>query len=107
MAGACPGSSQPSTKAVDGRGTRGHDGTCPNAQEAGMRGDLRYEVCDRIAEINLSRPPVNALSLSLLEQLIAALRRAAAHDEGRAVVLTRSLAHPFNAGSDLAALTSA
>ncbi len=50
--------------------------------------DLRYEVSDRIAEISLARAPVNALSLSLLEQLIAALRRAAADEDVRAVVLT-------------------
>ena len=31
--------------------------------------DLRYDVSDRIAEISLARPPVNALSLALLEQL--------------------------------------
>jgi enoyl-CoA hydratase/carnithine racemase len=37
--------------------------------------DLRYDVSDQIAEISLARPPVNALSLALLEQLIAALRR--------------------------------
>jgi enoyl-CoA hydratase/carnithine racemase len=71
-----------------------------------MTGDLRYEVCDRIAEINLCRPPVNALSLSLLEQLIAALRRAAADDEVRAVVLASSLPHRFSAGLDLATLAS-
>lgn len=39
--------------------------------------DLRYEVSDQIAEISLARLPVNALNLSLLEQLIAALGRAA------------------------------
>ena len=47
---------------------------------------LRYDVSDRIAEISLARPPVNALSLALLEQLIAALRRAAADENVRAVV---------------------
>src|SRR5258705_13921762 len=50
--------------------------------------DLRYDVSGRIAEISLARPPVNALSLSLLEQLIAALRRAPAHENDRAAVLT-------------------
>ena len=33
--------------------------------------EVRYDVSDRIAEISLARPPVNALSLALLEQLIA------------------------------------
>jgi enoyl-CoA hydratase/carnithine racemase len=63
--------------------------------------DLRYEVSDQIAEITLARPPVNALSLSLLEQLIASLRRAAADDNARAVVLTSAVAHQFSAGLDL------
>jgi hypothetical protein len=32
-----------------------------------MDEDLRYEVSDQIAEISLARPPVNALSLPLLD----------------------------------------
>lgn len=63
--------------------------------------DLRYDVSGRIAEISLGRPPVNALSLSLLEQLIAALRRAAADENVRAVVLTSALPRRFSAGLDL------
>src|SRR5437588_7703081 len=68
--------------------------------------NLRYEVSGGIAEISLARPPVNALSLSLLEQLIAALRRTAADDEVRAVVLTSSVPRRFSAGLDLAMLKS-
>jgi enoyl-CoA hydratase len=67
--------------------------------------DLRYEVSDRIAEITLARAPVNALSLSLLEQLIAALRRAAADEDVRAVVLTSALPRRFSAGLDLRLLS--
>jgi enoyl-CoA hydratase len=63
--------------------------------------DLRYDVSGQIAEISLARPPVNALSLSLLEQLIAALRRAAADENVRAVVLTSALPRRFSAGLDL------
>jgi enoyl-CoA hydratase len=63
--------------------------------------NLRYDVSDRIAEISLARPPVNALSLSLLEQLIAAFRRAAADDSVRAVVLTSAVPRRFSAGLDL------
>jgi len=63
--------------------------------------DLRYEVSDEIAEISLARAPVNALSLSLLEQLIAALRRAAADENVRAVVLASALPRRFSAGLDL------
>src|SRR5262245_8459818 len=63
--------------------------------------DLRYDVSDQIAEISLARAPVNALSLSLLEQLIAALRRAAADENVRAVVLTSAVPRRFSAGLDL------
>jgi enoyl-CoA hydratase len=63
--------------------------------------DLRYDVSDQIAEISLARAPVNALSLALLEQLVAALGRAAADDDVRAVVLTSALPRRFSAGLDL------
>ena len=64
-----------------------------------MDEDLRYEVSDQIAEISLARPPVNALSLPLLEQLIAAFGRAAADEAVRAVVLTSKVPRRFSAGS--------
>lgn len=63
--------------------------------------DLRYDVSDQIAEISLARPPVNALSFSLIEQLVAALRRAATDENIRAVVLTSALPRRFSAGLDL------
>src|SRR5262249_28340054 len=63
--------------------------------------DLQYDASDQIAEITLARPPVNALSFPLLEQLIAALRRAAAADKVRAVVLRRGGARRVSAGLDL------
>ena len=67
-----------------------------------MAGDIvRYDVSDRIAEISLNRPPVNALSLPLLEQLVAAFRRAAADESVRAIMLTSSVARRFSAGLDL------
>jgi enoyl-CoA hydratase len=62
---------------------------------------VRYDVSDQIAEISLARPPVNALSLALLEQLIAALRRAAADETVRAVALTSAVPRRFSAGLDL------
>jgi enoyl-CoA hydratase/carnithine racemase len=65
---------------------------------------LRYEVADAIAEISLARQPVNALSLSLLEALIAALSRAAADDSVRAVVLASALPGRFSGGLDLGLL---
>jgi enoyl-CoA hydratase len=60
-----------------------------------------YQVTDRIAEIRLHRPPVNALSLAMLDQLVAALRRAAAADQVRAVLLTSGVPRRFSAGLDL------
>jgi enoyl-CoA hydratase len=66
-----------------------------------MNEDLRYEVSDQIAEISLARLPVNVLSLSLLEQLIAAFGRAAADENVRAVVLTSVVPRRFSAGLDL------
>src|SRR5262249_734950 len=63
--------------------------------------DLRSDVSARIAVISLARAPVNALSLSLLEQLIAALRRAAADENVRAVILTSAVPRRFSAGLDL------
>src|SRR5262249_8282522 len=62
---------------------------------------LHYDLASQIDEICLGRPPVNALSLALLEQLIAALRGAAADENVRAVVLTSALPRRFSAGLDL------
>lgn len=64
--------------------------------------EVRYQARDGVAEITLDRPPVNALSLPLLDGLIAALRRAAADDGVRAVLLASALPRRFSAGLDLA-----
>src|SRR5262245_30067764 len=53
--------------------------------------EVRYDVSDQIAK----------MSLALLEQLIAALQRAAADETVRAVVLTSALPRRFSAGLDL------
>lgn len=66
-----------------------------------MSTHLRYEVSDRIAEISLDRPPVNALNLPLLEALLGALRQAAADESVRAVVLASAVPRRFCAGLDL------
>ena len=63
--------------------------------------EVRYEVRDRVAEIVLDRPPVNALSLELIEGVIAAFRRAAADDTVRAVLLSSANPKVFCAGLDL------
>jgi enoyl-CoA hydratase len=69
-----------------------------------MTGDVRYDVSDHVAEITLARAPVNALNLTVLEQLLEAFRRAAADDNVRAVLLTSAVPRQFCAGLDLAML---
>ena len=61
---------------------------------------IHYEIRDRVAEITIDRPPVNALSLELIEGVIAAFRRAAADDSARAVLLTSANPNVFCAGLD-------
>lgn len=62
---------------------------------------LEYKVSDHVAEIVLNRPPVNAMSIPLLEQLIKALKSAAGDDNVRAVLITSALTSRFSAGIDL------
>ncbi|MBC8239683.1 MAG: enoyl-CoA hydratase/isomerase family protein [Alphaproteobacteria bacterium] len=63
---------------------------------------LEYRVVDRVAEISLNRPPVNALNLDLVNQIIAALGQARDDDEVRAVIIASALDGVFCAGLDLA-----
>lgn len=63
-----------------------------------------YTVADGIARVTLNRPPVNALTLDMIRALVAALRRATADDEARAVVLESAIARRFCAGLDLTML---
>jgi enoyl-CoA hydratase/carnithine racemase len=63
--------------------------------------EIHYEIRDRVAEIVIDRPPVNALSLELIEGVIAAFRRAAADDAARAVLLSSANPKVFCAGLDL------
>ncbi|RZN35384.1 enoyl-CoA hydratase/isomerase family protein [Bradyrhizobium sp. Leo121] len=59
-----------------------------------------YSIADGIAEIMLDRPPVNALSLSLIDALLAALKTAKDDPAVRAVII--GSAHKvFCAGLDL------
>ena len=64
-------------------------------------GGIEYAVTDGIAEIRLNRPPVNALTLGMLGDLLAALRRAGEDDGVRAVLLTSAVPSRFCAGLDL------
>lgn len=61
---------------------------------------IRYEVRDRIAQITLDRPPVNAITLQLVDELLAALAGAQADPDVRAVVIA-SAHKVFCAGLDL------
>lgn len=61
---------------------------------------IRYSVSDDIAEIMLDRPPVNALSMPLIDALLAALAKARDDEAVRAVII--GSAHKvFCAGLDL------
>ena len=64
-------------------------------------GTIRYSVANQIAEINLDHPPVNALTLPMLEALVAAFKRAGEDDKVRAVLLTSTIPERFSAGLDL------
>ncbi|MEM6439319.1 MAG: enoyl-CoA hydratase/isomerase family protein [Pseudomonadota bacterium] len=66
----------------------------------------RYELIDYvrrdgIAEIILNRQPVNAFSVQLLEEILGAMRAAAADDAVRVVLLRSALPKVFCAGLDL------
>jgi enoyl-CoA hydratase len=62
---------------------------------------LDYNVVERVAEISLNRAPVNALTLELVNEIIAALVLARDDDEVRAVIICSSLQGVFCAGLDL------
>ncbi|MEO8319429.1 MAG: enoyl-CoA hydratase-related protein, partial [Bradyrhizobium sp.] len=61
---------------------------------------VRYSVSGNIAAIMLDRPPVNALSMELIDALLAALAKARDDETVRAIVI--GSAHKvFCAGLDL------
>ena len=66
-----------------------------------MTDHVRYAVADHIATITLARRPLNAFSISFLDQIIAALRRASADPGARVVVLASGIEEMFCAGLDL------
>jgi len=68
---------------------------------------VTYEVRDRVAEILLDSPPVNALNESMIDALLQALRRAAQDDAVRAVILGSAVPRRFCAGLQLDALHGA
>ena len=62
---------------------------------------VHYTAKDHIASIVLARPPLNAFSIAFLDEIIAALRRASADADVRAVVLSSDIQGMFCAGLDL------
>ena len=66
-----------------------------------MTNAVTYSVSEGIADIVLTRPPVNALDLATVREIIAALRRAAADAQVGAVVMSSGTPRRFCAGLDL------
>ena len=64
---------------------------------------IRYEVRDNVAEILLDNAPVNALTMEMMDALLAALQRAGQDAEVRAVIIGSALPGRFCAGLDLGA----
>ena len=65
---------------------------------------IHYSVSDSIAEIRIDHPPVNGLGVVMIDDLIAALGRAAAADDVRVVLITSAVPRRFCAGLDLDAV---
>ena len=66
-----------------------------------MTNAVTYSVSEGIADIILTRPPVNALDLATVREIIAALRRATADTDVGAVVISSGTPRRFCAGLDL------
>jgi enoyl-CoA hydratase/carnithine racemase len=62
---------------------------------------VRYRVADGVAEILMDHAPVNALTVGMLDALLAAFERAAADADARAVVFGSAVPGRFCAGLDL------
>ncbi len=65
---------------------------------------VRYEVKDSVATLTMDRPPVNALDFKMMDDILAALRRAGDDPDVRAVVVDSSSENAFCAGLDLKAV---
>lgn len=66
-----------------------------------MTGAVSYSVTEGIADIVLTRPPVNALNLETVREIITALKRASADQDVGAVVISSGTPRRFSAGLDL------
>jgi len=67
---------------------------------------VQYRVADGVADILMDHPPVNALTVPMLDELLDGFERAAADDGVRAVVLGSLVPGRFCAGLDLKAFAS-
>ena len=67
---------------------------------------LRYSITDGIAEILMDNGPVNALSVPMLDELLACFEQAAADDSVRAIILGSAVPGRFCAGLDLKAFAN-
>ncbi|MCP4757679.1 MAG: enoyl-CoA hydratase/isomerase family protein [Proteobacteria bacterium] len=67
---------------------------------------LKISFDGSVAVIALNRPPVNALNLDLIGELIAALKQLGNNDDVRAIVVTSALEKAFCAGLDLEVVRS-
>jgi len=65
---------------------------------------MRYEVKDQVATLTMDRPPVNALDVKLMDDLLVALRRAGDDPDVQAIVINSAAEHAFCAGLDLKAV---
>lgn len=66
-----------------------------------------YKVIDAVAEITMDRPPVNAIDMELIEDVVAAMRRAGEEKEARAVILKSAHEKTFCSGLDLGVVKDA
>ena len=62
---------------------------------------VEYKVVDRVAEITMNRPPVNAINFELARNVIDAYYKARDDKGVGAVILTSALPNAFSAGMDL------
>lgn len=65
---------------------------------------VRYEVVNGVAELRLDRPPVNAVTAALVDELLACLARAREDATVRVVLLASANPGPFCAGLDIRAV---
>jgi enoyl-CoA hydratase/carnithine racemase len=66
-----------------------------------MSDDLLMAHDDGVTTLTINRPPLNLMTTSLLEDIVAALERLKERDETRAIVIRGSGTRAFCAGADL------